>query len=131
MLLVLFERCCANESILGGGGGGGMLLLFISMSFSLEAFLYAFSNAAVAFEFKLLLWLRDLIDRLLLLRSLVDIDGVLLLSNCNLHCGDDVASLSSPLSIGGGCCCNSLFVDRPLDFDLLLDDALPLDFDRR
>lgn len=120
------ERCCANDSILGGGGGG-ILLLFISMSFSLEAFLYAFSNAAVAFEFKLLLWLRDLIDRLLLLRSLVDIDGVLLLSNCNFG----VANLSSPLSIGGGCCCNSLFVDRPLDFDLLLDDALPLDFDRR
>ena len=125
MLLVLFERCCANDSILGGGGG--MLLLFI-MSFSLEAFLYAFSNAAAAFEFRLLLRLRDL-D--LLLRCLVD-DGDGILSNCNLHC-DDVASLSSPLSVGEGCCCcncNS-FLDRPLDLDLLLDDALPLDFDRR
>jgi len=116
------ERCCANESILGGGGGG--ILLLFSMSFSLEAFLYAFSNAAVAFEFKLLLWLRDF-DRLLLLRCLVD--GVLLLSNCNLH----VANLSSPLSIGCCCCnCNSFLDDRPLDLDLLLD-ALPLDLERR
>ena len=98
-----------------------MLLLFISMSFSLEAFLYAFSNAAAAFEFRLLLWLRDL-DLLLLLRSLVDIDGILLLSNCNFG----VASLSSPL-FG-----EDSFLDdclRPLD--LLLDDARPLDFDRR